>query len=305
MRDPIFKLKKIEDKGNYAKFAIEPLEQGYGNTLGNALRRVLLSSLKGAAVISVKFDNVKHAFTTIPGLKEDAVEFVLNVKKIRLQLDEDKEHTLNLEVSGPSVVTAGDIEKQAGVKIINSDLYLGTVNDEKTKLSLKLKAKTGYGYVSVEEHDKKEYGEIPLDSLFSPVTRVNYRVEATRVGRMTNLDKLIIEIWTDGTISPMDSIKEAAKLLASYFLQVYEPKAEVVEGVAVTPAISDEILKMTIEELDLPMRIANSLKNGGIETVGQLLGTSKKDLGKIKNLGVKSINLIEQKLKDKGVALSV
>lgn len=305
MNDPMFKLSTIEESTAYGKFAIEPLEQGYGNTLGNALRRVLLSSLKGASITSVKFENVKHPFSTIPGMKEDVVEFVLNLKKIRLKLEEDKEVDLKLEISGPAVITASNVAVPSGVSIINKDQYLGTISDKKAKIDLVLTAKTGYGYIASEEQERSEYGIIPVDSIFSPVLRVNYKVEATRVGRMTNLDKLIIEIWTDGTVSPGSAIKEAAKILTSYFLQIYEPKAEISESVAVTPAVSDEILKMTIEELDLPMRITNSLKNGGVETVGQLLGTTRKELSKIKNLGVKSLNLIDEKLRQKGVALSV
>lgn len=305
MREPTFKLKTVEEKENFGKFTIEPLEQGYGHTLGNALRRVLLSSLKGAAITSVKFENIKHPFSTIPGMKEDMVEFILNIKKLRLKLDEDKEYNLQLNTNGPMVITASNLELPAGVTVVNPDQYLGTLNDKKSKISVKLTANMGYGYLPSEEGERKEYGVIPIDSLFSPVIRVNYKVEQTRVGRMTNLDKLIIDIWTDGTVSASEAIKESAKILASYFLQVYEPKAEVSEGIAVTPAISDEILKMTIEELDLPMRITNSLKNGGVETVGQLLGTSRKDLAKIKNLGVKSLNLIDEKLREKGVALSV
>lgn len=305
MREPNFKVKTIEEKSEYGKYTIEPLEQGYGNTLGNSLRRVLLSSLKGAAVKEVKIESVKHPFSTIPGMKEDTVEFILNIKKLRLKLDEDKDYELRLEVSGQTVITAANLEVPTGVSIINKDQYIATLSDKKAKISAKLIASIGYGYIPSEEHQRKEYSVIPIDSLFSPVIRVNYRVEQTRVGRMTNLDKLIMEIWTDGTIGPSQALKESAKILASYFLQVYEPKAEVSEGIAVTPAISDEILKMTIEELDLPMRITNSLKNGGVETVGQLLGTSKNDLAKIKNLGIKSLNLIDEKLREKGVALSI
>ncbi|MBI2029295.1 DNA-directed RNA polymerase subunit alpha [Candidatus Gottesmanbacteria bacterium] len=305
MNDPMFKVKTIEERADYGRFTIEPLEQGYGHTLGNSLRRVLLSSLKGAAITQVQFDNVKHSFSTIPGMKEDVVEFILNLKKIRLQLDSEKEYTIKLEVSGPKTVAASDLDLPAGVTILNKDQYLGTLNDKKTKVSAAIKAKSGYGYVPAEDQDKSEYGEINIDALFSPVKRVNYKVEETRVGRMTNLDKLIVEIWTDGTITPSAALKNSAKILTSYFLQVYEPKAEATQGVVVTPAVSDEVLKMTIEELDLPMRITNSLKNGGIETVGKLLGTPRKDLSKVKNLGVKSLSLIEEKLREKGVALTV
>ncbi len=305
MNDPMFKVKTIEEKDGFGRFTIEPLETGYGHTLGNSLRRVLLSSLKGAAITKVKFENVKHAFSTIPGMKEDVVEFVLNLKKVRLQLDTDKEFTLKLDISGPNTVTAKDLDLPVGVIVLNKDQYLATLNDKKTKISLTLKAKSGFGYLPAEEQDKSEYGEITIDALFSPIHRVNYKVEETRVGRMTDLDKLIIEIWTDGTITPEEALKDSAKILTSYFLQVYEPKAEVTEGVSVVPTVSDEVLKMTIEELDLPMRITNSLKHGGIETVGKLLGTPKKDLGKVKNLGVKSLTLIEDKLRDKGVALNI
>lgn len=305
MQDPLFKLHTIEETSDYGKFTIEPLEQGYGNTLGNALRRVLLSSLKGASITNVKFDNVKHPFSTIPGMKEDIVEFILNLKKLRLKLEDVKEANIKLEVGGPAVVTAADLDLPAGVSIINKDLYLGTLSDKKAKINLTLSAKTGFGYLASEEQESKEYGVIPVDSIFSPVLRVNYKIEATRVGRMTNLDKLIIELWTNGTVDPTSAIKEAAKILTSYFLQIYEPKAEATENVVAAPAVSEEILKMTIEELDLPMRITNSLKNGGIETVNQLLNTTRKDLSRIKNLGVKSLNLIDEKLKEKGVALQV
>lgn len=305
MKEPIFKFKTIEERPDYGKYTFEPLEQGYGHTLGNSLRRVLLSSLKGSAITNVKFDNVKHPFSTIPGMKEDVVEFILNLKKIRLQLDEDQEYTLKIEASGPKEITAGDIEVPAGVSIINKDQHLASLEDKKAKISLKLTAKTGFAYVPAEEQSNSEYGIIAIDAIFSPVLRVNYRVEATRVGRMTNLDKLILEIWTDATINPATAIREASQTIASYFMQIFEPKVEAPTGVTVTPSVSEEVLKMTIEELDLPMRITNSLKNGGIETVGNLLGTPRKDLSKIKNLGIKSLSLIEDKLRDKGVDLTI
>jgi len=192
------------------------------------------------------------------------------------------------------------------LEVVNKDLYLGELTSNRTKLSVELTVESGVGFRGIEEYEvKKEVGVIILDALFSPITRVNYKVEATRVGRMTNLDKLVIEIWTDGTIAPLDAIKEAAKILVTYFLQVYEPKAKTSEGVAVTPTISEEILKMTLEELDLPTRIVNALHNGGIDTVGQLLGAPKKKLYDIKNLGNKSITTIEEVLRQKGIALTV
>lgn len=305
MIEPNFNIKAETEKSDYGVFVIEPLDQGYGHTLGNALRRVLLSSLRGSAVTSIKIDGVKHQFSTLPGLKEDIVQFVLNVKKIRFKLSGDKEVKATLEVKGAGKIYAGDL-KSAEVEVINKDFYLGELTTTKAKLSVEFTVGPGMGFVTTEEMDvKKELGVIMLDALFSPVIRVNYKVEATRVGRMTNLDKLVLEIWTDGSIAPLDAIKEAAKILVTYFLQVYEPKAKTSEGVAVTPTVSEEILKMTLEELDLPTRIVNALHNGGIDTIGQMLGTPKKELYKIKNLGSKSITTIEEVLREKGIALTV
>lgn len=300
-----FKVLTDTSSSNFGRFIIEPLDQGYGHTLGNALRRVLLTSLAGAAVTMVKIEGVKHQFSTLPGLKEDMVEFILNLKKIRLKIFEENQARLSLSIKGPKEIHASDIEVGVAAEIINKDLYLGTLSD-KTQLEVELTAEKGYGYSLADERKTNTIGVIPVDALFTPVTRVNYKVEATRVGRMTNLDKLVIEITTNGAIAPEEALKEAAKTLVSYFMQVYEPKVVPEETkVAVTPQISDEILKMTIEELDLPTRITNSLRNGGIETVGQLLGTLRKDLLKIKNLGAKSLAAVEEKLREKGVALSV
>lgn len=305
MIEPNFTFRKEAEKENYGKFTIEPLDQGYGHTLGNSLRRVLLTSLPGAAVTKIKIDGVKHQFSTIPGLKEDIVQLVLNIKKIRFKLQADKEVTVTLSVQGQKKVLAGDI-KSAELEVVNKDLYLGELTTGKAKLNVELTISPGMGFLAAEEQEgKKELGTIVTDAIFFPIERVNYKVEATRVGKMTNLDKLILEIWTDGTISPYEAIKQAAKILVSYFLQVYEPRAKPAEGVAVTPAVSEEILKMSLEELDLPTRIINALHNGGIDTVGQLLGTPKMDLFKIKNLGTKSIASIEEVLRDKGIAFSV
>lgn len=304
MIEPNFTIKVEVEKPDYGKFIIEPLDLGYGHTLGNSLRRVLLASLKGAAITKIKIDGVKHQFSTVSGLREDVVQLILNIKKIRLNLTSDKEAVMTLSVKGPKKITAGDLKGEA--EVINKDLYLGELTSNKAKLSMELTVQTGFGYVTAEEYEgKKELGAIVIDALFSPITRVNYNVEFTRVGRMTNLDKLVMEVWSDGSISPVDAVKTAAKTLVSYFLQIYEPKAKPSEGVAVTPAISEEILKMTLEELDLPTRIVNALHNGSIDTVGQLLGTPKKELYKIKNLGAKSITTIEEVLREKGIALTV
>ncbi len=305
MIEPSFSVKKDVEKENYGRFIIEPLEQGYGHTLGNSLRRVLLTSLKGAAVTKVHIDGVKHLFSTVPGLKEDIVQLLLNIKKLRFSLKTNKTAKVTLSAKGITKVTAKDI-KGVDAEVVNPELYLGELTSKTAKLSIEFTVEPGYGYVLAEEFEAtKELGSIMVDASFSPVVRVNYKVESTRVGRMTDLDKLIIEIWTDGMIAPMDALKEAARTMVTYFMQVYEPKVKSIDNVAVTPAISDEILKMTLEELDLPTRIVNALQNGSIETVGQLLGTPKKELYKIKNLGTKSITHIENILREKGIALTV
>ncbi len=306
MLDAFFKVKTEETNDTYGRFVIEPLETGYAYTLGNAMRRVLLASLPGAAPTSVVIEGVKHQFQTLDGLREDVVEFVLNLKKLKVRLLDADKAVLHLEATGPGEVTASNIKESANVEIINKDLHLGTLADKKSKLSAEITVEKGLGYVLADEHRTGVVGVIPLDSTFTPIVRVNYKQESTRVGRETNLDRLVLEIWTDGTIAPIDALRQSAKILSGYFLQIYEPKAEAPEmNVAVTPSVSDDVLKMLIEELDLPTRLENALKNGGIETVGQLLGTPRKELLKIKNLGGKSLEVVEEKLREKGVALSV
>lgn len=306
MIDPNFVIKTEVEKPGYGMFVIEPLEQGYGHTLGNSLRRVLLSSLSGAAITSIKVAGVSHQFSTLAGLKEDVVELILNLKKVRLSVEDTDTAVLKLSKKGMGDVTAGDFEVPAGVTIVNPDLHIATLTDKKAELDLQATVEKGFGYVQADERHLDEVGRIPMDSLYSPVLRVNYRVDATRVGRMTNLDKLVMEIWTDETVAPLDALKRASKVLVSYFLQVYEPKAKVSDdAVAVTPSISDEVLKMRIEELDIPTRIVNALSRGSIETIGQLLGTPRAELMKIKNLGAKSLSIVEEKLREKGVALNV
>jgi len=306
MIDPNFQIKEEVVHEGFGKFNIDPLEQGYGQTLGNSLRRVLLTSLSGYAIVSAKIEGVKHQFSTLAGMKEDVVEFLMNLKKVRLIVEGDEPVTLTISKKGPGEVTAADIEAPAGVTVVNRDLVLAHLSDKKASLEVTMTAEKGMGYVSADERHFDEIGVMSVDALFSPVVRVNYRVEATRVGRMTNLDRLVMEIWTDGSVSALDALKGAAKILVSYFAQVVEPKTPgVVESIAVTPTISDEVLKMRIEELDIPTRIVNALANGGIETIGQLLGTPRTELMKIKNLGAKSLSVVEEKLREKGVALMV
>lgn len=306
MTEPTFTIKKEQETATFGRFILEPLEQGYGSTLGNSMRRMLLTSLQGAAVTKVRIDGVKHVFSTMPGLKEDIIELLLNIKKLRFTVPAGKSAKAKISLKGPAKITAADLEVDGG-EVFNKDLYLGELTSSKAKLVAELFIETGYGYVTADEYEgEKELGDMVVDSLFTPVVRVNYKVEETRVGRMTNLDKLILEITTDGSIAPFAALQEAAKKLVSLFLHVYEPKSAVAtESVAITPAVSDEVLKITLEELDLPTRIVNALRNGGIETIGQLLGTPKKRLFKIKNLGAKSVYSIEDILKAKGISLNV
>lgn len=309
MIEPIFKIKEETATVDYGEFVIEPLESGYGYTIGNALRRVLLTSIQGAAVTSVKISGVKHKFSTLSGLKENIIDLLLNIKGINFRLDESKTSaTVNLSVKGPKDITAADLEVPDGVEVLNKDHYIGSLSDKKAKLDMELTVERGYGYSSSEDRKANSLGVIVTDAAFTPVQRVNYSVSATRVGRQTNLDKLVIQIWTNGTINPADALKESAKMLATYFLQIFEPKSASIPTenmVVISPSISEDLLKLTVDELDLPTRIYNSLRNGGIETIGQLLGTSRRDLMSMRNMGGKSISIIEEKLREKGISLTV
>lgn len=303
-----FKIKEEKATPEYGEFIIEPLEPGFGHTIGNALRRVLLTSIPGASVTSVKINGVKHRFSTIPGLKENVVEFLLNLKGVNFSLPESKQSaTVKLSVKGPKDITADDLEASEGVEVMNKDHYLGSLSDKKAKLEMELTVERGFGYSPAEERKVSTLGAIPTDAVFTPVKRVNYSVTATRVGRQTNLDRLVLEVFTNGTVSPKDALTQASKILSSYFLQIYEPKATSLptEGVVISPTVSEDILKSTIDELDLPTRIYNSLRNGGIETLGQLLGTSRKELMSMRNMGGKSLSIIEEKLREKGISLKV
>lgn len=307
MIEPVFKVKEEKASTDFAEFVIEPLEPGAGHTIGNALRRVLLSSIPGASVVSVKIDGVKHRFSTIPGLKENVVDFLLNIKGVNFRLlGSSNSSTVKLSAKGPGEIKAGDLELPDDVEVLNKDHYLGSLGDKKSKIEMELTIEKGLGYSLSEDRKIGTLGTIPTDAIFTPVRRVNYTVSATRVGGRTNLDKLILSVWTNGTVSPREALDEASKILASYFLQIYEPKGTLPsEGVAISPSVSEDILKLTIDELDLPTRIYNSLRNGGIETLGQLLGTPKKELMTMRNMGGKSISVIEEKLREKGISLTV
>ncbi|MCL5113662.1 MAG: DNA-directed RNA polymerase subunit alpha [Patescibacteria group bacterium] len=307
MLDPILKVKEEKIEKDFGEFIIEPLEPGYGYTLGNALRRVLLGSIAGAAVTSVKISGVKHKFSTISGLKENVIDFLLNIKGLNiLLLDSKSVSTMKLSVKGPKKITAGDLDLPEDIEIVNKDHYLGYLSDKKAKLEMELTVERGMGYLLSEERKISTLGVIPTDAIFTPVRRVNYQVSATRVGRQTNLDKLTLQIWTNGTISPREALDTAGKILSSYFMQIYQPKdVASSENATQTSSIPENILRMTIDELDLPTRIYNSLRNGEIETLGDLLKIPRKELMSMRNMGGKSVTVIEEKLKGKGIELSV
>ncbi|MCL4418838.1 DNA-directed RNA polymerase subunit alpha [Patescibacteria group bacterium] len=305
MLDPILKVKEEKIEKDFGEFIIEPLEPGYGYTLGNALRRVLLGSIAGAAVTSVKISGVKHKFSTISGLKENVIDFLLNIKGLNiLLLDSKSVSTMKLSVKGPKKITAGDLDLPEDIEIVNKDHYLGYLSDKKAKLEMELTVERGMGYLLSEERKISTLGVIPTDAIFTPVRRVNYQVSATRVGRQTNLDKLTLQIWTNGTIAPREALDTAGKILSSYFMQIYQPKdVASSENATQTSSIPENILRMTIDELDLPTRIYNSLRNGEIETLGDLLKIPRKELMSMRNMGGKSVNVIEEKLKGKGIEL--
>ncbi len=300
MEEPLFQIKKEKEAKNKGVFVIEPLEQGYGHTLGNALRRVLLTSLPGAAVTFVKITGVRHQFTTLSGLKEDLVELILNIKKIRIEYQGKDPVKVKLEATGPGEVKAKKIKAHAGVEITNPDLVLANLADKKSKLSVELTIESGFGYSPFEERKSDILGVIPVDASFSPIIRANYKVGATRVGRLTNYDRLILELETDGTIAPREAVKEAAKILVAYFKQVVEPKVPK-KKIEEQPSISHETLRLSVQELNLPTRIVNALEQAGYKTVADLIAIDKKEVAKVRNLGEKSLKIIKIALKEKEV----
>lgn len=300
MNEPMFEIKEEKGDTNYGKFIISPLENGYGDTLGTSLRRVLLTSLLGAAITTVRINGVKHQFSSLKGMKEDVVEFILNLKKVRFSYTGVKPVKATLSVKESGEVKAKDIKVPADVKIANPEMVLAVLN-KGAKLEAEMEISAGVGYSPSEERATGTIGLIPLDAAFSPVTRVNYKVEETRVGRLTNYDKLILEIWTDGTIKPKEALKEAAKILVSYFNQVVSPKKVVKEEVKVQENTLGPIGKLSVEEIGLPTRVANALSKAGYETVEQLAVAKREDLVKVRNLGEKSLKIISVALNEKGV----
>jgi DNA-directed RNA polymerase subunit alpha len=302
MNEPMFEINQEEVKDNFARLVISPLERGYGDTLGNSLRRVLLTSLQGAAVTNVRISGVKHQFSTLKGAKEDVIEFLLNLKKVRFSYSGDKTVRGTISVKSAGEVKASDIKLPANVNVSNPDLVLAVLN-KGAKLEAELEIEAGSGYSPSEERNEgASLGTIVLDAAFSPISRVNYKVEETRVGRVTNYDKLILEIWTDGTISPKDAVVQAASTLVSYFNQIVNPKKVEKKEKEEVGSTLGAVGKLSVEEIGLPTRVANALSKAGYETVENLVSAKKEDLVKVRNLGEKSLKIISAALGQKGVA---
>lgn len=297
-----FKVTTLEQNGNVGSFVIEPLESGFGHTLGSCLRRVLLTNLEGTAISSVKIDGVSHQFSTITGVSEDATQIILNLKQIKVKIFSDKPIKLVLKASGKGEVKARDIDTLGGGEIVNPDQHIATLTTPAAKLNIEMTADKGVGYTMSDDKKFSEIGVMAIDSIYSPVIAVDYKVEKTRVGRSTDFDKLSLQITTDGTIKPEDALNETARVLSVHFHQIYEPTFEEVE--VAEPAVSNDVLKLSVEELDLPVRITNALKAVEIDTVEKLITTPRNQLLKTKNLGAQSLTLISQKLQERGLSLS-
>lgn len=297
---PRIEIVEISEDNRYGKFMLEPLERGFGTTLGNSLRRVLLSSLPGVAVTSVKLDGVLHEFSTVPGMKEDLVEVILNLKELSVKLHSDDPKTLIINIQGPKEIYASDIIADAEVEIINPDQYICTLNSE-GKVFMEINIEKGRGYVSAEKNKRpgQPIGIIPVDSIFTPIRRVNFNVENTRVGQITDYDRLILEVWTDGSIRPDEATSLAAKIMSEHlmlFIDLTEHVNDVEIMVEKEEDKKEKVLEMTIEELDLSVRSYNCLKRASINTVEELTQRTEEDMMKVRNLGKKSLEEVQQKL---------
>ncbi|HAE58989.1 MAG TPA: DNA-directed RNA polymerase subunit alpha [Anaerolineae bacterium] len=302
------KIEREAEARNYGKFIIGPLERGYGNTVGNTLRRVLLSSLDGAAITSVRVSDVLHEFSDIPGVREDVIQVMLQVKQLRLKLNGVESTRMHLEVRGEGMVTAADIIAPSEVDVINPDLYLFTVDDPKTRLDIEMTVERGRGYSPANERSGHlPIGELPVDAIFSPVRRVNWEVSNARVGQSTNYDKLMLEIWTDGTVAPEKALSTAAKIMIEHLRFIAgiseETLSIVVEQEVSGTRLSTEMAETPVEALDLSVRVFNSLKRTGITTVGDVLDLLEKGeqaVMSIRNFGEKSLDELRDKMREKG-----
>ncbi len=294
------KIERQEISNKYGRFVVEPLERGYGITLGNSLRRMLLSSLPGAAVTWVKIDGILHEFSTIPGVIEDTTEIILNLKALALKMYTDEPKIIRIEAEGECEVTAADIITDADIEILNPELHIATL-EKNGRLFMEINVEKGRGYVSAERNKKEDQpiGTIPVDSLFSPVVRVKFEVEDTRVGQITDYDKLTLEVWTNGSIAPAEAVSSAAKIIIKHqklFEELTEEISDEIIIVEPEEEVEDGIVDKPVEELDLSVRSYNCLKRAGINTVGELINRSEEELMKVRNLGKKSLEEVKQKL---------
>ncbi len=298
---------ELNEDAKYGKFVIEPLERGYGTTLGNSLRRILLSSLPGAAVTAIQIDGVLHEFSTVEGVVEDVTTIILNLKKLALKIYSEEEKTLEIDVQGEGIVTAADITHDSDVEILNPDLHIATLAKD-AHFRVRLTAKRGRGYTPADANKSEDQpiGVIPIDSIYTPVSRVTYQVEKTRVGQVANYDKLTLDVWTDGSIGPKEAISLGAKILTEH-LNIFVGLTDEAQNAEIMVEKEEDqkekVLEMTIEELDLSVRSYNCLKRAGINTVQELANKTEEDMMKVRNLGRKSLEEVKHKLEELGLGL--
>lgn len=308
------RIETLEETDTYGKFVIEPQERGFGNTIGNALRRVMLSSIPGAAITSIKVDGVLHEFSTIPGVKEDTTELILNLREINVRMLRDgtsklEPRTIEIDVHGPGDVTGADIKCPPEVEVVNPEVHIATLDDETAHLKMEMSVEVGSGYVPPEKQErlKQTIGLLPVGALFTPVRKVSYTVEPTRVGHKTDYDRLVLEVWTNGTIRPSDAISDAAKILDKHLRLFFDfstsPRAGFVDFGAETSAAGPQAPDARIEELDFSVRTYNCLKKANILTIGELVQYSETDLMNIRNFGKKSLTEVKEKLAMLGLGL--
>ncbi|MFE4708758.1 DNA-directed RNA polymerase subunit alpha [Peribacillus simplex] len=297
----------MNDDTKYGKFVLEPLERGYGTTLGISLRRILLSSLPGAAVTAIQIDGVLHEFSTIEGVVEDVTSIILNVKKLALKIYSDEEKTLEIDVQGDGVITAADITHDSDVEILNPDLYIATIG-KNGHMRMRLSARRGRGYTPAVQNKREDQpiGVIPIDALYTPVSRVSFQVENTRVGQLSNFDKLTFDVWTDGSTGPQEAVALGAKILTEH-LNIFVGLTDEAQNAEIMVEkdvdLKEKVLEMTIEELDLSVRSYNCLKRAGINTVQELAHKTEEDMMKVRNLGRKSLEEVKAKLEELGLGL--
>lgn len=306
---PSIETEELTEDGKHGRFVVEPLERGFGNTLGNSLRRVLLSSLEGCAVTSIKIDGVLHEFSTIPGVKEDVTEIVLNMKSVVAKLYETSPKVVEISAQGPCVVTAGDIKCDSEVEILNPEQHIATLGED-AKLNMEITIDKGRGYIPAERNKlisgNNVIGVLPIDSIYTPVLKVNYTVDNTRVGQITDYDKLTLDVWTNGVINAQEAVSLAAKVLTEHlnlFVNLSDKASSAEVMVEKDDKGKEKILEMTIEDLDLSVRSFNCLKRAGINTVEDLINKSEEDMMKVRNLGRKSLEEVIQKLNSLGFSL--